>query len=55
MPKLKEVWNIKMDELKSLIDDNNFKEVNGGDVGSNTKMYLIRRSNYKKYFKVYNT
>lgn len=55
MPKLKEIWNIKMDELKSLIDDNNFKEVNGGDVGSNTKMYLIRRSNYKKYFKVYNT
>ena len=55
MPKLNEVWNIKMDDLKNLIDNNNFKKVSGGDVGSDTKMYLIRRSFYKKHFKVYNT
>ena len=54
MPKLNEVWNIKMDELKKLIKSNNFKKVSGGDEGSETKMYLIKRNLYKKYFKIHN-
>jgi len=55
MPKLNEIWNISMQDLKQLISDNNFKKVVGGDEGSDTKMYLIKRAKYKKYFKVYNT
>ncbi len=53
IPKLNEVWNIKMDKLKNLINSNNFKEVIGGDKGSDTKMYLINRNKYKNNFKVY--
>jgi hypothetical protein len=53
IPNLKEVWNIKMSDLKNLIEENDFKVAVGGDKGSNTKMYLIRRSSYRKYFKVY--
>ena len=34
-------------------NSNNFKEVIGGDKGSNTKMYLINRNKYKNNFKVY--
>jgi len=55
MPKLKEIWNIKMNLLKALIKDNNFREVSGGDELSNTKMYLISRNFYKNYFKIYKT
>lgn len=55
MPKLNEIWNISMQDLRQLISDNNFKKVVGGDEGSDTKMYLIKRAKYKKYFKVYNT
>lgn len=55
IPKLNEVWNIKMDKLKNLINSNNFKEVVGGDEGSNTKMYLINRNKHKKHFKVHST
>ena len=54
IPKLKEIWNIKMDNLKLLIENNNFREVSGGDVGSNTKMYLINREKFKNNFRVYN-
>jgi hypothetical protein len=53
MPKLNEVWNIKMDKLKKLINSNSFKEVVGGDKGSDTKMYLINRNKHKKHFKVH--
>ena len=55
MPKLNEIWNIKMSELKALIEDNEFRKVSGGDEGSNTKMYLIKRELYKNYFKIYKT
>ena len=41
IPKLREVWNIKMNDLRGLIDSNDFREVIGGDEGSDTKMYLI--------------
>jgi len=53
MPKLNEIWNIKMDKLRSLIKTNNFREVSGGDDGSNTKMYLIKREEYKEHFKIH--
>lgn len=53
IPKLKEIWNIKIDNLKLLIENNNFKKVSGGDVGSNTKMYLINREKFKSNFKIY--
>ena len=55
MPKLNEVWNIHMDNLKHLIENNNFYSATGGDKGSNTKMYLIRRADFKDYFKVHKT
>jgi len=48
-----EVWNIKVSNLKKLIANNNFFAVNGGDKGSNTKMYLINRNKYRNYFKVH--
>tara|TARA_B100000900_G_C20548504_1_gene703697 strand:- start:380 stop:871 length:492 start_codon:yes stop_codon:yes gene_type:complete len=55
MPKLNEVWNIHMDNLKYLIKNNNFYSATGGDEGSNTKMYLIRREYFKDYFKIHKT
>ncbi len=55
MPKLNEVWNIKMDNLKSLITKENFYSTTGGDKGSNTKMYLIKRADYKSFFRVHKT
>jgi hypothetical protein len=53
IPKLGELWNIKMDDLKSLIEKNKFKTVTGGDKGSDTKMYLIKRWAYIKHFNFY--
>jgi len=53
IPKLGELWNIKIEDLKTLIKENNFKVITGGDKGSETKMYLIKRSAYKKYFNFY--
>jgi hypothetical protein len=55
IPKLGEIWNIRVDKLKELINKNNFKKVIGGDVGSNTKMYLIKREKFKNHFIVHNT
>jgi len=53
MPKLSEIWNIRMDKLKDLIQNNNFRKVTGGDAGSFTKMYLINRQKFKEYFIVH--
>ena len=50
--KLGEIWNIKTEDLKELIKNNKFREVNGGDKGSNTMMYLIKKEKYSQYFKV---
>jgi hypothetical protein len=48
-----EIWYIKSDKLRKLISENDFK-VHGdsGDLGSNTKGYLIPRYQFKKFFKV---
>lgn len=48
-----EIWYIKSDKLRELISENNFKtHTDSGDLGSNTKGYLIPRYQFKKYFKV---
>ena len=48
---LKEIWYIKTDELKKLINDNQFFETEfSGDQNSNTRGYLIPREEYKKHF-----
>ena len=53
---LKEIWYIKTDELKKLINDNQFFETEfSGDQNSNTKGYLIPREQYKKHFIVRKT
>tara|TARA_R100000900_G_C3348681_1_gene166282 strand:+ start:59 stop:580 length:522 start_codon:yes stop_codon:yes gene_type:complete len=51
-PYFKEAWFIRSSKLKELIDSNNFYVANGGDPGSNTKGYLIKRNFFKKHFKV---
>jgi len=53
-PYLQKAWFIRTNSLKKLIDDNNFYVATGGDPGSNTKGYLIKRSFFKKHFKVKN-
>jgi len=48
---LNEIWFIKVDDLKELINNNDFRLTeNSGDVGSNTMGYLIPREEYKKHF-----
>lgn len=53
-PNLGEIWNIKTEDLKSLIERNNiYLKENGGDKGSNTKFYLVNKNKFRNYFKVY--
>jgi hypothetical protein len=50
---LNELWFIKSDILKNLIETNDFpKFYNAGDIGSETHGYLIKRKDYKQYFHV---
>ena len=49
----KEIWTIKTDSLKELIKENNFFLKNGGDKGSNTKFYIIKKEKFKSHFQVY--
>lgn len=42
------LYKIKVKKIKKLIDENNFKVVNGGD-GYRAKMYLINISYFEKY------
>jgi hypothetical protein len=53
-PYLQKAWFIRTNSLKKLIDDNNFYVATGGDPGSNTKGYLIKRNYFQKHFKVKN-
>lgn len=51
---LKEIWFIKSDKLKELINNNEFPTFkDAGDIGSETNGYLINRKNFKEYFHVY--
>jgi hypothetical protein len=50
-PYLLEAWYIKTDDLKNLIDENDYSKTKGsGDANSNTKGYLIPRYQYKDSF-----
>jgi hypothetical protein len=53
IPKLKEIWNIKVENLKNIINNNKLKKVSGGDLESNTKMYLMNRNKFRKNFKIH--
>lgn len=49
-----EIWSIKTEELRKLILENDlYLKENGGDKGSNTKFYLIKKSKFRKSFQVH--
>lgn len=53
-PHLGEIWNIRTDELKKLIETKSFPIFfNSGDVESNTKLYKINKKRYQHLFKVH--
>lgn len=53
---LNEIWFIKSNELKKLIEENEFPIFkNAGDIGSATHGYLINRKKFKEYFHVCKT
>ena len=48
---LNEIWFIKTDNLKQIIQENDIRKTNmSGDKGSNTKGYLIKRKNFIENF-----
>lgn len=48
---LNEIWYIKTDTLKNLIEKSHFRETQfSGDNGSNTKGYLVPRKSLKEHF-----
>jgi len=52
-PYLNQAWFIKTKDLKNLIENNQFYITEkSGDIGSNTKGYLINREKFKNYFKI---
>ena len=53
-PHLKEIWNIRCNILKKLIQDTNphiFSQ--SGDSGSNTKLYRLKKEEVRQYFKIH--
>jgi hypothetical protein len=51
---LNEIWFIKTQDLKTLINENSFHVIkNAGDIGSKTHGYLINRAKFKSYFHIY--
>lgn len=52
-PRLGEIWNIKVSDLRQLILDTKPYQTIGGDKGSNTKMYLIKKKDVKEYFRLH--
>jgi hypothetical protein len=52
-PYLHEVWFIKTEKLRKLIEENDFHITeNSGDIGSGTRGYLIVREDFKEHFKI---
>lgn len=53
-PHLGEIWNIKTEDLRKLISENDIKLKEGkGDKGSGTAFHVVNRVIYRKHFKVY--
>ncbi len=48
-----EVWNIRVEDLRKLINYINPPIANGGDLGSNTLMYKMSKNRVRKFFRVY--
>ena len=52
--KLGEIWNIKTEKLKRILQRLNFRKTNNsGDTGSGTRLYLVKKEEVKKYFKIH--
>lgn len=52
-PHYQQMWIIKVDKLKKLIETENFPiSERAGDEGSNTKGYLLPRNDYRNSFKI---
>jgi len=52
-PFLNEIWFIKSNDLRQLINNNNFRVIkNAGDIGSATHGYLIPRRQFKEHFNI---
>ena len=49
---LGELWIIRVNDLKKLIDENNFRIGVGGDPGSNSSGYLIPKNKFRDKFLV---
>lgn len=48
---LNEIWYIRTDKLKEIINSNYFRTTQfSGDAGSNTKGYLIPRESFREHF-----
>jgi len=53
-PHFKEVWNIRTSDLKSLIGYLQPEiRANSGDKNSNTKLYMLKKSRVRNFFKVH--
>jgi hypothetical protein len=52
-PHLGEIWNIRCSKLRKLIAHLSPYVHTGGDPGSNTKFYLIKKTDVEKYFRVH--
>lgn len=56
-PHLNEIWLIKTEKLKSIIRENKstIKRIeNVGDEGINTKLFLLKRDDFKEHFRIAN-
>lgn len=55
-PAFGEIWNIRTEDLRKLIEDKKPKIFeNSGDKGSKTRLYRLKKSEVRQYFKVYST
>lgn len=54
MPFLGQIWTISTSDLKKLIKNNKLPVFKGGDPGSNTKLYGVKREKFKSHFKIHN-
>lgn len=54
-PHFGEIWNIRTSDLKKLIDYLKPEIFEGaGDIGSNTRLYKLKKTRVRKFFRVHN-